>query len=310
MTEPSSDRPLPDEPYSDRPRPKRSVLLPLLLILLGSYLLAQKLGWQLPNIGPLVVRFWPLLLIILGLELLLSRWQRGLGLLLGLLISGALVWGFTTAGKIEVRAGVIDTQIDQSLAGATRGEVTVDIDAANVRIEALPPGSDRFAEGTYSADGLQLEQRYNVKDGVGKLELDSHGTFLFFDIKSKGMLDLRLNPDLPLVLEMDSSATDLNIDLSELQIEEFKLDMSASDGELILPSQGRIVVDASASSLTVVVPPEVAARIRIDSSASSEVIDSERFVREGEYYVTRGAQNAEKRIEVELQTSATSISIK
>jgi hypothetical protein len=45
---------------------------PLILILLGTLFLLQNLGW-LPNLGPLLARWWPLILIAVGVSMLLRR---------------------------------------------------------------------------------------------------------------------------------------------------------------------------------------------------------------------------------------------
>ncbi|BDI04158.1 LiaI-LiaF-like domain-containing protein [Sphaerotilus microaerophilus] len=50
----------------------RSLLAPLILIGLGSLFLLQNLGW-LPNLGPLLARWWPLILIVVGVSMLLRR---------------------------------------------------------------------------------------------------------------------------------------------------------------------------------------------------------------------------------------------
>jgi lipopolysaccharide export LptBFGC system permease protein LptF len=44
----------------------------LILILLGTLFLLQNLGW-LPNLSPLLARWWPLILIAVGVSMLLRR---------------------------------------------------------------------------------------------------------------------------------------------------------------------------------------------------------------------------------------------
>ena len=45
------------------------------LIALGTYFLLQKQGW-LPNIGPLLAEWWPVVLIIIGLTMIVRRRSR------------------------------------------------------------------------------------------------------------------------------------------------------------------------------------------------------------------------------------------
>lgn len=54
----------------------RSSLFPIILILVGIYFLLEKQG-LIPNIGPLLRDWWPVLLIAAGIALLVSRSRRG-----------------------------------------------------------------------------------------------------------------------------------------------------------------------------------------------------------------------------------------
>ena len=45
------------------------------LIALGTYFLLQKLGWM-PNIGPLLAEWWPVILIVIGLTMIVRRRSR------------------------------------------------------------------------------------------------------------------------------------------------------------------------------------------------------------------------------------------
>ena len=51
---------------------RKSVLAPLVLVALGVIFLLSNLG-MLPPLGPLFARWWPVILIAVGLSLLLRR---------------------------------------------------------------------------------------------------------------------------------------------------------------------------------------------------------------------------------------------
>lgn len=52
---------------------KRNLILALTLILLGCFFLANNLGWIDVSLFELVETWWPALLIVIGLNMLLSR---------------------------------------------------------------------------------------------------------------------------------------------------------------------------------------------------------------------------------------------
>ena len=51
---------------------RKSIVAPLILILLGVLFLLSNLG-LLPHLGPLFAKWWPLILVAVGLSLLLRR---------------------------------------------------------------------------------------------------------------------------------------------------------------------------------------------------------------------------------------------
>lgn len=54
-----------------RHRP-RSVVGAWILIALGVYFLLSKFGWM-PDLGPLLAEWWPVVLILIGVSMLLRR---------------------------------------------------------------------------------------------------------------------------------------------------------------------------------------------------------------------------------------------
>lgn len=51
---------------------RKSIVAPLILIVLGALFLGSNLG-LLPRLGPLFATWWPLVLVVVGVSLLLRR---------------------------------------------------------------------------------------------------------------------------------------------------------------------------------------------------------------------------------------------
>ncbi|WP_395695142.1 LiaF transmembrane domain-containing protein [Piscinibacter sp.] len=51
---------------------RKSILAPLILIVLGVLFLLSNLG-LLPHLGPIFAKWWPLILVAVGVSLLLRR---------------------------------------------------------------------------------------------------------------------------------------------------------------------------------------------------------------------------------------------
>jgi len=56
----------------------RSNIGAYILIALGTYFLLSKLGW-IPSLGPLIAEWWPVILIIIGVSMLMRRSDRDKG---------------------------------------------------------------------------------------------------------------------------------------------------------------------------------------------------------------------------------------
>ena len=65
---------------------RRSLFVPLILIVFGGYALAQRLGWATAPIGQILANTWPILLIGAGLNLIFGRSRPWVGAFLALLV--------------------------------------------------------------------------------------------------------------------------------------------------------------------------------------------------------------------------------
>lgn len=52
---------------------RKSVIAPVVLIVVGAFFLLSNLGLLPQHLGPLLARWWPLILIVVGVSMLLRR---------------------------------------------------------------------------------------------------------------------------------------------------------------------------------------------------------------------------------------------
>lgn len=89
--------------------------------------------------------------------------------------------------------------------------------------------------------------------------------------------------------------------------------MNASGGTLTLPASAGntfVSLDLNVSNLEIVIPEGVAAKINIDSNLSVVTIDKERFLKQGEYYISPGYENAENGVELNIVCNVSRLVIK
>ncbi|MBI4491744.1 MAG: hypothetical protein HY690_03015 [Chloroflexi bacterium] len=325
-----------------QPRPlwQRRLFGPLILIALGVLLLLTNLGVVSWDIWRSLWRFWPVVLILLGLELLLSgraSWGAALVAFLVLLVFGAIagaasaIPAWLDRPRDAAPAGAT-TGLEQPLEGATEAEVQVHFGAGQLEIGA-GAAEGMLAQGVVEGqDPVNLSKSYRksyrVRNGVGRLDLQLARVggldWLFGGRSLPNHLSLQLSSGVPIRrLEVHAGAAQAQLDLSELQVNSLDFDAGASKASLKLPARGTVTaaVKAGASSLVVEIPEGVAARIRAEGGASSFNLDTQRFqpVGRGEgipglamqqEYRTPDFDTARDRVDLRISSGATSVEIR
>ena len=113
--------------------------------------------------------------------------------------------------------------------------------------------------------------------------------------------------------DLNTGAADVELDLRDFKASRVDLDIGASSVNITLPGGGgttEVRVNGGASSVKLTVPAGVAARVRSQSGLSSLSVDMTRFPKSGDYYVSPDYNTAANRVDIELHTGASSISVK
>jgi uncharacterized membrane protein len=126
--------------------------------------------------------------------------------------------------------------------------------------------------------------------------------------------ELSLNPQVELELELETAGGTATVDLSSLQAIHTRFETSASAVTITLPSRpGLSVLDlqAGVASVTLVVPPEVAAYLHATKSLSSLDLDPARFetVTVGREYRSPGYETAARQADVKLDVAVGSVEV-
>ena len=296
---------------------------PLLLIALGLGLLLTNLGLLPWEIWRTAVRLWPLVLVLLGLQALVTG-RVDWAALLALLVAFALLSlgtrflfpiprgsGATVAPAAEV--------LRQGLEGAQQASIRVQFGGGELSIGSLDqPGLLARGELAGERSGRLLSE-YRVRGGVGMLEVrpdDPRPGRSFFFNRGDGPPD-RLRLDLargvPIDLEVQAGAADSRLDLRDLTIPSLRLSAGAARSTVTLPASGatRADVQAGAASVSIEVPPGVAASIRTAGSGLSRLsVDESRFPRTGQGYESPDYASATNRAELTLRAGAASVDVR
>ncbi len=294
------------------------------ILFIGVVILLQATGVLEWRIWGTLWKFWPVIIILFGLGILLRRLNVWLISLLTLAILGVClgvaIWQHTPNLSGDLR--VLGESYSFPIGGVERSDATIDFSAGSIIIEKLTANSKNLVEVGATHDGDKYlhskgEQRVTMtcdfrQDGlVGKLSLKPLNQQFWNKWDVAWHVDF--NPQIPLSLNLKCDASYAAIDLRELKVSVFYMEMNASNGKLKLPvSAGDCIadIDMDVSNLEIVIPEGVAVKIKADVNLSMFSINTERFPRQGDYYISPDYASATNRIELNILCDVSRLVIK
>ena len=268
----------------------RSLFWPVILVGVGALWLMTNLGVISPDSLLVLVRVWPIFLIVIGLDLLVGRESPILSGLVGLLAVGAMI-GVVLIGpslgwaddvtffempvmtEVEVRHGVFDA----ALGNTQNAKVNLDLSLAHTSVQALDTSSDRLitADVDYLGD-FYLEVQEGRSAAVDLGQDFNVVSWRFPTGVSELRWDIGLNPNVDLDLYVDVGAGSATLDLSELSLADLNIDGGAGSTDLSLPAaRYSTFIDVGAGSFSIAVPPLAHLDMVIEGGSGSVQVDVE-----------------------------------
>jgi hypothetical protein len=305
----------------DAPAVRRLPIGPLALVVLGGLLLLNNLGVLSWDVWTTVGRFWPLVLVLFGLQALVTGrldWASLVGLLC---IFGLISLGSHFVASRPGPAALGDSQhylVQQPLAGAQRAVVKLAFGGGALQVSSgAAPGLLADAElSSGRAPGLSTD--FQVQDGVGRLALrpmlerEAQLGFPFGGGEAE-QLAVRLATGLPLSLDLEAGGGEATLDLRDLTVPSLRYSTGATRSRLVLPATGatQATIQAGAAALTIELPPGVAARIRTGGSGLSNLdVDQARFPATPSGYASTDFEQAANRVDLTLHAGLAQVIIR
>jgi len=296
------------------------IVLPVILISVGVLALIQNLDRLPLNVWQTVWQLWPVVLILLGVEIILNqlRLPQALGFVLALAVIVASVGGITyyvMQGTGESGIGMGEAQhIEHSLSGVTSASVTVMFGAGTLQLGSL--SGDQLMVGDFRAAGRQspVNIRFSASGGHGDLLLDvpQNQVIPIFSSGRGSEWQVKLNNSIPLDVRVQAGASTNDLDLTDLRLTDLNVQAGVSTTTIRLPKTGKYPAHISGglATTTVYIPDGVSARIRVESGLASINVDQSRFPRSGDYYVSPDYGTAANSVDLFIEGGLATISIR
>ena len=316
----------------------RGIVLPLLLIAVGSVLLLNNLGVLSWTVWANLAQVWPVVLVLVGIELVLGRRTPLLGFVLAAIVIAVAIGvvahstggpGNVTAAPVadpgNVVAGVnqkvtraspvvnaaSQPHVDVPLGDAQSARVSLSVGAGDLRIGALPTG-DASVLATADAtlpNGVSLVKTVANHDGEAELTLATQGRGgSFWPFANHGQrsesLTVSLGNKVPLNLQTNLGAGQSDLDLTNLPIQ--TLDVNTGGGQTTIhfpinANQTRANIRSGAGQLTLIIPPDTGAYLHTTNGLVSVHVPSDRYTQVADGYQSDNYASAKSQIDIYVQ---------
>ncbi len=286
----------------------------LLLIVAGLIWLLNNLGYLPGDFWRTLWRFWPVILILVGLEVALRGFSNRVAVPLLLLAVVAVAAGVVVVAPTLPPEGLVADSFRQEMGALDQALIELEIDNGDMSIDGSVARGLLASGQLDHASSIAIQKEYAEAAGRGTLKLfDRYEAFFaFFLGDRRNDWALQLSPDIPLDLRLTGDDSHLNLRLEGLDLRTLSGELDDCSGEVRLPATDGLQASLtlSDSALTVIVPPAVGARVMVELDDSQLEIDSSRFVQtnQGEY-LSQDYEQAESRLDLTIEASDSTVTI-
>ncbi len=323
---------IPTLPGESRPAPlrrRRSVNLfwPIALIGIGVGALLNNAGLLVNDPLMLLAQYWPVLLIVAGIELIFQRtgWFGTLvSVLAGLVVAGGAIYLLMTPGTVAQTPGLVifsannplrAERVARPLEGARTAKVDFDLRSGSGSLQASKD-SPNLIEAEASLRGELINDMQRSGDSA-TVRLGTRGQsfpLFFFEWAMGERWDIRINPGITLDLNLNVRSGALTGDLSGLALREVTLDQNSGQSTLLLPESGqyRLNLQVDSGSAEIRLPRGLPARVRyhVNSGALNTSLNRASGNNRDGTYETPGFSQSGSHVLIDVQLNSGNITVR
>jgi cell wall-active antibiotic response 4TMS protein YvqF len=304
-------------------RSRRGVFWPLLLIALGLIFLLQNFGFISGVSWLAVASLWPLLLVLIGLDIAFARrWPLPtLVVEVAVIAAGLALVAYSpnlSPGIFVFGNGNGPGENDVTVARGDATQLSLTLNGGATRSYHVSGGATQLVEAHSANADLRVRNSGTTRADV-RLDQTSSG---FFHPVNDGDVQIRIASDVPTSLTVNVGAGEFDVDLSDVRVTAATVNVGASSMRLVLPKPNgdvAIRMNGGASNIAIVVPGGIEARIATTGGLLSLRSDNTRLgsgggtggcVACGSSVETSGYSAAQNRVTLTISAGASSIVVR
>lgn len=289
-------------------------LTAIFAILLGLVFLLNNFGVLPWEIWQNVWKFWPVLLILFGIEAILGRSSsfRSFGFLLFLIFVLPLILVLNPlSGNLLATKKMA---IEKPLGNLTKAQLFFDLASANIKIDTLETSSSKVLQGSINYSSLlpQPDIEEESKFGQTKFSFKQSSKEIPFLNNIGNNVDLKISRLIPYDIYLKSNTGNLNFNVGDVRIDFLNIEAGAGkfSFELSPRYSSKVFVKAGAAIIFFKITDEAGVSLQTDSNLKQLNLPSSRFEKKGEVYRSRNFETSVNKVEIEVSGPLASVEIK
>jgi hypothetical protein len=261
---------------------------PLILIFLGVVFLLNNLGILEWTVWDVILRFWPVILIAAGLDLVIGR-RSGWGSVVALLIVLAIIGLSLGAFRQPPEPFSGPLQVSVPLGSAERAEIKLNPAIGYLRLRAgTPSGTDVLHGQVRPFRGERIGQSSEPMGNQVEVSVGSTSwvvvPFITMNFDRPNW-DLTVNRSTPLELNTSLSVGKTEIDLTGVPLDVLRAETSLGQTVITLPARAATVdVEGGIGEIVIKLPAGVGVSIRASTGIGNVDLPAGYIQRGGVYY--------------------------
>ena len=260
------------------PQPRPSLVWPIILIGAGVLFLLSNLGVLNEYIWVPLLRLWPLILILVGVEILVGRRSPAASAVAALLIIalvGVLVAALvffpenpTVQSLSSPSQELQEDYIHYELGAIETAFIRIQWNPGRGNLRALSSESPYVLAGRLNyLDDLNIEINSHNKHTTIDLAANENSSFSFDFLNtdwSNSLWDLSLHSGVLYELHMNTGSGDFDFDLAGLEFSDIQLKSGSGPVDLMLPPGNYpLVITADSGNLDITIPETAPVRLEV-----------------------------------------------
>lgn len=291
----------------------------IIIILIGVLFLGENFSWWKDYDISLIWQLWPLLLVVFGVSILAKRTSYSnlitlIITVLAILFAAAVVLKPEIIGlpedanKISSEKTIISESLPE---GVETAQIEIKTGATSLNVNS---SSEKLIEGDFSSGFNQPDFTVKTVDDTALIDIKTDTSpSMGWRWNRDRVLNLQLNQDLETDLSIDSGASKMDLDLTEIKISRLSVNTGAASLVLKLGefTQPDAVVDlkGGASSFDIKFPQNIGVEINSETGLSSNTFNQFDKISE-KVYRSKDYTQKSKKITLNISAGVSSVSVK